>query len=118
MELMSIVVEGTVGGIFAGHPLISQPDMTRFLTFFSRTARLAIRRAKQNDHLSQEHAASVVSRVHDNEVQPRLPVHVSTFSMDAEMVSFKSSIPSLPSMAVLLTQIQHPWAEMLADGTI
>jgi hypothetical protein len=118
MELMSIVVEGTVGGIFDGHPLISQPDMTRFLTFFSRTARLAIRRAKHNDHLSREHAASVMNRVHDNEVQPRLPVHVSTFSMDAEMVSFNSSIPSLPSMAVFLTQIQHPWAEMLADGTI
>lgn len=47
MELMSIVVESTVDGANMPHPLVSDLHLPHFLTFFSRTARIAILRARQ-----------------------------------------------------------------------
>lgn len=46
MAVMSGVIESTVDGFFVHNPLISDKHLTHYLTFFSRTARMALRRSK------------------------------------------------------------------------
>jgi hypothetical protein len=46
MELMSVVVEGTVQSVSTTHPLIADKHLTHFLAFFARTARMAITQAR------------------------------------------------------------------------
>lgn len=46
MEVMSIVVESTVQGMDSSDSIIADKHLTHFVTFFARTARMAIKRAK------------------------------------------------------------------------
>jgi hypothetical protein len=46
MGEMSSLIEHTVDGFFVHDALISDKHLTHFLTFFARTARMALRRAK------------------------------------------------------------------------
>lgn len=52
MELMSMVVESTVSSAGSVNPLFADAHLTHFLTFFARTARLAIRNAKSQRNSS------------------------------------------------------------------
>ncbi|KIW84917.1 hypothetical protein Z517_00305 [Fonsecaea pedrosoi CBS 271.37] len=46
MELISIVVESSVHSVDTPRPLLGDPHLTHFLTFFARSARMTITRAK------------------------------------------------------------------------